>query len=553
MTIGPKKLDALRHGFGALDNDLIDELVAGRIDRRTFLRHGSLLGLSLPMLGGLATLLGASAAPTLARAAPKPGGTLRVGMIVPAAAIDPVTIADEGGLTLLIQVGEFLCVTQPDFTLKPVLAESWTHNADGSVWTFKLRSGVKFHSGATLKAEDVIASIDRLCDPKNSSNALSAFKGILSPGNTKKVDDLTVEFHLDGPYGAFPNVISSDNYNCVILPATYQTGFEQSWDGTGPWKLEKYTAKVGASFVRNPDYWGKKALADRTEFTFFTDLQPMILALQGGQIDLIAQIPVSGGQAILNDSRFTVIREKGTGHEQLHMRTDVGPFMDKRVRRALALTLNRKKLVSGLFRGLAEVGNDSPFALAYPMTDKAVPQREQNIREAKELMAAAGVPKGFKVTLTTERYIEIPDYAVLVQSFAKAIGIEITLNVESQDAYYGKAVFGQSDWLDSTMGITDYGNRGVPNVFLRAPLLSDGTWNAAHFKNPAYDALVGSYSKAADLGSQRKLATEIETLLLDETPVVFAYFYDYLVPVKKGLMGIPATANRLYLDQAYFA
>jgi peptide/nickel transport system substrate-binding protein len=554
MSDPRKKIDALRHSLGALDNDLIDELAAGRIDRRDFLRHGSLLGLSLPLLGGIATSFGAIAtAPTPARAAPKPGGTIRVALTVPAAAIDPVTIADNGGLETLIQTGEFLCVLNPDLTLKPVLAESWSHDADGGVWTFKLRPNVKFHSGGTMKAEDVIASIDRLCDPKNSSNALSAFKGILSPGNTKKIDDLTVAFHLDAPYGSFPYVVSSDNYNCVILPASYKGDFEHNWDGTGPFKLEKYTPKVGASFVRNDDYWGPKALPDRTVFTYYTDLQPQILALQGGEVDLIEEIAVSGGQALLNDPRFTIIRERGTGHEQVHMRCDTGPFTDKRVRRALALTLNRKKLVAGLFRNLAVVGNDSPFAPAYPTTDKSVPQREQDIREAKALMEAAGVPKGFKVTLTTERYIEIPDYAVLIKNFAKAIGIDITLAVESQDAYYGKAVFGQSDWLDSTLGITDYGNRGVPNVFLRAPLLSDGPWNAAHFRNPTYDGLVTSFGKTADLGGQRKLAKQIQELLLDETPIIFAYFYDYLVPVKKGLMGIPPIANRLFLDRAHFA
>lgn len=548
MTKGPASIDAIRRRLDALDNDLIDELAAGRIDRRGFLRHGSMLGLSLPMLGGIATALGALGAPASARAAAgKPGGTLRVALTVPAGAIDPVTIADNGGLNLLMQAGEFLCVTQPDLTLKPVLAESWSHNADGSVWTFKLRPGVKFQSGGTMKAEDVIASIDRLCNPKNASNALSAFKGILTPGNSKKVDDLTVEFHLEAPYGAFPYVVSSDNYNCVILPASYTGDYEHNWDGTGPFKHESYTPKVGASFVRNPDYWGPKALLDRVEFTFFNDLQPQILALQGGQVDLIEQIPVSGGQALLNDPRFNIVREKGTGHEQVHMRCDTGPFTDKRVRRALALTLNRKKLVQGLFRGLAEIGNDSPFAPAYPMTDKSVPQRDQDIAQAKQLMQAAGVGKGFHVTLTTERYIEIPDYAVLIKNFARAIDIDITLNVEAQNAYYGKAQFGQSDWLDSTLGITDYGNRGVPNVFLRAPLLSDGSWNAAHFKNPTYDKLVNQYSAAADLGAQRALAKQIQLLLLDETPIIFAYFYDYLVPTTKQVVGLPPIANRLFL------
>ena len=546
-----KSIDTLRRGLGAVENDLVDELLAGRLDRRSFLRHGSVMGLSLSTLGGLAGAVGL-VAPRRAMAQGKPGGTIRVAIATPAGAVDPVTVADDGGLTMLIQAGEFLCVTQADLTLKPVLATSWSHNDDSSVWTFKLRPGVKFISGGTLKADDVIATIDRLADPANASNALSAFKGILSKGNARKVDDLTVEFHLDAPYGAFPYVVSSDNYNCIILPASYKGDYEKNWDGTGPFKLDTFTPKVGASFVRNPDYWGDKALPDRTEFTYFDALQPRILALQGGQVDLIDQLPVIGGQALLNDPNITIIREKSTAHQQVHMRCDAGPFADKRVRRAMALTLDRQKLVAGLLRGYGEIGNDTPFATVYPSAAPTIAQRKQDLAQAKQLLEAAGVGKGFKVNLTTETYLEIPQYAVLLQNFARAVGIDIELKIESQDAYYGKAAFGQSDWLDSTMGITDYGHRGVPNVFLRAPLLGDGSWNAAHFKNADYDALVDRFGRTADVGGQRDIAAKIETLLLDETPVLFGYFFDYLVPTRKGLAGIPPIPNRLFLDRAGF-
>ncbi|MBE7190498.1 ABC transporter substrate-binding protein, partial [Jatrophihabitans endophyticus] len=187
-------------------------------------------------------------------------------------------------------------------------------------------------------------------------------------------------------------------------------------------KLDKFTPKQGASFVRFDGYWGDKALPDRTEFVFFDDLQPRVLALQGGQVDMIDQIPVAGGQALLNDPQFTIIREKSAAHEQVHMRCDTGPFADKRIRKAMALSIDRDKLVQGLFRGYAVVGNDSPFAPAFPSTDTSVPQRKQDIAQAKQLLEAAGVAKGFDVTLTTERYIEIPQYAILLQNFARPLG-----------------------------------------------------------------------------------------------------------------------------------
>jgi peptide/nickel transport system substrate-binding protein len=224
------------------------------------------------------------------------------------------------------------------------------------------------------------------------------------------------------------------------------------------------------------------------------------------------------------------------------MRNDVPKFADKRVRQAIALTLDRPALVAGLFRGLAEVGNDSPFAPVYPSTDPAVPQRKKDIPAAKALMAAAGVPNGFEATLTTERVQEIPDYAVLIQNAAAQIGVKINLKIEADSAYYGKAHPGESDWLDSEMGITDYGHRGVPNVLLNAPLVSTGAWNAAHFKNADYDKLVAQYIATTDLKTQRETAGKIQTLLLDETPVIYAYFYDYLAATASNVSGVEVTA-----------
>ncbi|SFO98994.1 peptide/nickel transport system substrate-binding protein [Mesorhizobium sp. NFR06] len=551
MSKNYRILDLIRRSRTPLENHLIDGLIDGRVSRREFVRHGSLLGLSLPLLGRIGMAAGFGAAPSLARAQGAPGATIRVGSNVPSAAIDPVTIADAGGLLVLQQVAEFLCIDGPDLVLKPALAESWKPNTDGTVWTFKLRKGVKFHSGGEMKADDVVASIDRLADPANSSNALSVFNGILQKGATKKVDDYTVEFHLDAPNGNFPYMVSSDNYNAVIIPASYKGGYEQSFDGTGPFKLEKYTAKVGASFVRNEDYWGEKALPERTEFTFFSDMQAQILALQGGQIDIINQMPVLAGVGLLNDPNVSVISLKSSAHQQLHLRCDDGPMKDPRVRRAIALSIDRDKLVAGLMKGRASPGNDSPFAPVYPSTDQSVAQRKQDVAQAKQLMEAAGAGKGFKVTLTTERYLEIPEYAQLIQNWVKEIGIELELNILDQGAYYGDAVFGKSNWLDSVMGITDYGHRGVPNVYLAAPLKSDGTWNAAHFKNKDYDQLATSYIAALDLEAQKATAGKIQKLLLEETPVVFGYFYDYLTATAKGVAGVQPTAmSQLFLEKA---
>lgn len=550
MAINYKLLDLLRRGRTPHENHLIDGLVRGAFSRREFLRHGSVLGLSATYLGGVAGALGYGLTPSLARAG-TPGGTIRYGQIVPASVINPVTIADGGGITIMSQFGEWLVLSGNDLTAQPMLAESWAPNDDGTVWTFKLRQNVKFHNGKAMTADDVVATFDRLSDPEMGSNALSVFTGLLSKGGTRKIDDHTVEFHLEVPNGSFPYAVSSDNYNSIIIPAEFPEDYEASMIGTGPFKLEAYTPRLGASFVRNPDYWGTPVLPDRVEVQFFDDYQPQILALQGGQIDVIQQIPLLQAIGLLNDPSASVMSVPSASHTQLHMRTDMDPFKDKRVRQAIAMTLDRPKIIAGLFRGKAQLGNDSPFMPAFPSTDPSVPQRQQDLAKAKELMEAAGVGAGFQTTLTTERYLEIPDYAVLIQNAVKEIGIDLQLNIMDQGAYYGDAVPGSSPWLDSTMGITDYGHRGVPNVLLQAPLMSTGSWNSAHFNNPQYDSLVTSFIGTLDLEAQRSIAGQIQTLLLDETPVIFSYFFDTLAVTRAGMTGVTALPmGQLLLGQA---
>jgi peptide/nickel transport system substrate-binding protein len=542
-----------RGRLGETENALIDELLARRIDRRMFLQHGTRLGVGLALLEGVAAAAGfglvSSRADSQDISQGIQGGTVRAGVAMPHGAIDPLTVNDSGSYQLIFQVAEFLCITQPDLTLKPVLAESWSHNADGSVWTFRLRRGVRFHDGREMTARDVVATFDRLSDPGGASNALSVFKGLLSKGGTRRIDDHTVAFHLDTPSGNFPYAVSIDNYNAAILPADHAGDYEKHFQGTGPFRVESYRPREGAAFVRNPDYWGPKSVPDRIEFKFYADAQPRLIALLAGDVDVLDAIPVVQTAAIQRNPDIRIVRVRSANHRQLHMRCDRPPFADRRVRQALALSLDRGKLLDGLCRGMGAMGNDSPFSPAYPSTDPSVPQRGQDLATARQLMQAAGFSGGFDITLTTERYADISEYAQLVQNFARPLGIRMGLKLETQSLYYGKSVPGQSDWLDSPLGITDYAHRGVPNTLLENSLLSRASWNAAHFSNAAYDALVPRYVKALDLQSQRSAAGEIQRLLLEETPLIISYFPDLLVPMRKSFTGLPPIAAGLLLDR----
>jgi len=560
--IDNKRLGQLREGQGEIANHIIDEFAAGRLSRRDFVRRGTVVGISVPLLGSILAACGSSGSSSSpsggsSSAAGAPGAVIKAGIVTPTGAINPVTVADQGGLDMLGQTGEYLCLSTQTLTLKPVLATSWTPNSKADVWTFKIRQNVKFHNGQALTADDVVYTYQLHTNPKGEANALSAFGGVLTPAGVKKVDDFTVEFHLSAPNGNFPYLTSSDNYNMIILPKGYDPAkWQSTFLGTGPFKFGSYTPKSGATFTRNESYWGKKALPSSTQFTFYDTQNPMILGLTGGTIDVVGQFAVAGAQELLTGS-YNIIKLKSSAHRQLSMRNDKAPFTDARVRQAIALTLDRPAIVKALFQGFADVGNDSPFAPVYPSTNTSVAQRTKDIAKAKSLLAAAGHGSGFSTQLVTENFVEIPQYAQIVAQSAKEIGVNIGLKVESSSQYYGKATFGNSDWLDATMSLVDYGHRGVPNVFLTSPLetynakTGTGTWNAAHFANAQYDKLVAQYIAASDLGTQKTLAGQIETLLLAQTPIIFGYFYNYLTATTKGVTGVyPTAVGHLFLYDA---
>jgi peptide/nickel transport system substrate-binding protein len=544
MDAKQHRVDEFRKTSSAIENNLIDALTAGRISRREFVRRGTVLGLSLSSLSFIAAACGGDddeAATGTTEGTAKPGGALRTGIIAPAIELNPLVVYDEGGLAVLGQSGEYLAWSNDQLELEPRLAESWTPNEDGSIWTFKIRQGVTFHDGTPLTARDVAYTLNLNADPKNEGNALSAFgdPGGLSAGGAEAPDDATVVVTLNGPNGSFPYLVSSDNYNVIILPDEFDPAtWEKSFMGTGPWVLDRFTAQQGVTYTKNPNYWDtqRQPLADTSELRFYAEDQARILAIQGGEVDILSQFQiVAGGEALLNDPNIAVTEVKAAQHRQIHMRTDQEPFQDKRVRQAMALLLDRPTIIEGFFQGKADLGNDNPFAPVYPYTDTSVPQREVNVEQAKQLLTDAGKSGGFKVELSTWDNYEIPQLAQLLQGAAEEVGITITLNITDAGTYYSDF------WLDSPLGITDYGHRGVPTVYLTAALGSKGTWNAAHFNDKTLDGYIVDFVSALDVDAQKAAAKTLEEYLLEETPVIFPYFYDHLSAERSNVTGIEPT------------
>jgi peptide/nickel transport system substrate-binding protein len=568
-------LDQAASTVGPLEHQLIDAYASGAVSRRTFLVRGSVLGLSAAFMGSIIAACGSdsegastggTAAPagstatgdtTAATEAPaagaiKKGGTLKVASQKPGSPLDPVAMDNLGAYTPVTIAFEYLCGKGEGAALAPMLAESWSPNDDGSVWTFKLRSGVTWHDGSPFTSADVVATLDRLA-PGN----LVAY---IVPGASKAVDDLTVEVTLNAPDGQFPYQVSLWNPQSVITPAAFESGttLDGSPNGTGPFKLDKYDVATGCTFVRNDSWWGGTPYLDAVELVFSDDIDTQITGVLGGQADAIVLFAVVGGDALLNSDEVVVESIKGASHRQLWMNTREGNFTDVRVRQAVALGINRQELLDVILQGKGTMGNDHPIAPTYEFFDASQPQRERDVEKAKQLLKDAG-KEGLAVTLYAPELVEIPQLAELIQTQLKDIGMDVTLAVESTDTFYDRwcKVYDSENEPKGCdggeeFGIVDYGNRGTPDVYL-VKAYATGEWNSAHYVSEPFRTAVSAYQAALTVEDRKAPISDIQKIANEDVPYVIPYFYDSLFAYKKGVSGIVASGlGHFYLGAAGF-
>ena len=508
--------------------------------------------MSVPLLGFIASACGVSredlervdAAQT---GTPQKGGTIRAGTLQPSGALDPVTVADQGGLGVLGQSGEYLIWSDKELKPQPRLAESWEPLEDGQKWRFKLRQGVTFHDGQPLRAADVAATFNRLADPDAGSNALSVFSGVLSKGNAKAVDDSTVEFQLDAKNGNFPYLVSSDNYNAIVLPESYEGDWEKTFIGTGPWKLEQFRPGQGVSYVRNPDYWdkGRIAVSDKSEVRFYTNEQSLVFGLQGNEVDMLVQFSVAGGKALLTDPDVRTIELKASAHRQVHLRKTWS-------RSRTSACARRWACSSTAARSSTACSTRSPTRATTARSPRSSPRPPRSTAarpgRAQGEGAAGRRRQGGRVQGPAQRLERLRDARPRA---ADPAGRAPGRHHHRSQHHRRRHLLRRRHVRELALARLADGDHGVraPRRAERAAgraLLSKGTWNGAHFKNPQYDELVKDYMAAVDLDDQRRYAKQIQELLLDETPILFTYFYYYLTGAKSDVADVDVTAMGHY-------
>ena len=464
-----------------------------------------------------------------------------------------------GSLFILSMVGEWLTWQLPDGSLEPRIAESWTASEDAKSWTFKIREGVMFNDGTPLTVDDIVYTYTAIFDEditKGVSRSKGNYDNILDAAGVVKVDETTIQFNLLQPNGNFPYFVSSACYGmCIIKKDAFGgAGWESTMIAAGPWKMVSHVNTENTVYALNEFYWDKdfKPEFDSVELIQFVSASTALPQLQTGEIDYIGALEAADAVALDKDKFSVETLPAGAGFAHVHMRTNFGPFQDKRIRQAAALTIDRPGYVEGVLMGIGgRVGNDSVMD-PYNTADTSVPQREKDIEKAKALMAEAGVPNGFKVDLSTWARDDINKYANLIKTSFAEIGIEVNLQIDGSDG--GSAVyytydpypskpgpvnqFDNHSWLASNLGIVDWAGRGVPDQYLMREWRSTGDWSGAMLDSRVMDAAIDEYLTALTPAAKKKASKKIQEASLDETPYILAYTSNLISAGRKNLTGM---------------
>ncbi len=454
--------------------------VLDAITRRSLIKYAGSGALALGFSDVLAACGSTSSGPATG-SSPKRGGSLQVGSTGGGTgdtleAQTAVTNAD------IIRAGalyESLVELDPlTGANRNVLAESIEPNRDASEWTIRIRPGVKWHDGTSFAAADVLYSLNRI--QKNKFPGAVSF-GPINLAAAKIMDQRTLRIPFDHPFVVFADGLSQVTGNRMV-PRGYNP---KKPIGTGPFKFKSIAPGDRSVFVRFDDYWQSgRPYLDSLVIIDFADETAQVNALQSGQVQLIDQLSASSVNTV-KAAGGKVVVSKTDAFIPFYMRVDTAPFNDVRVRQAMRLVADRNAFNQQLFGGLGKVGNDV-FGVIDPAYQGLLPQRGQDIEQAKSLLKAAG-RSDLRVSLNSANVgVGAQSAASVLATQAQAAGIAINIVTQDATTYYansyGKVPFGLSFWNTES-----YLLNAQQAVAKSAP------YNEIHQSNPHWQSL---YTKA---------------------------------------------------------
>ncbi len=415
--------------------------------------------------------------------------------------------------------------------LQPRLALSWEIKPDDpTVWVFKLREGVTFHDGAAFTAEDVVFSLDRARSEKSNMRQLH-----VDVDSVTAVDDLTVEVKMKGPSPLYVNNLTNtfimdktwSEANNVVEVQDYAAGEDnyavRNTNGTGPYKLTSREVDVRSVMAINDDHWAEEKPAV-TEIIYLpiSDAATRVAALLSGEVDIVQDVPVQDIERLTSTDGIKV--ETGPenrviyfgyrfGDEPLKSSnvTDGNPFNNPLVREAMELAVDRDAIKQVVMRGQSVptgvanppfVAGWTPELDAYPAVD---------IDRAKALLAEAGYPDGFTVTLDTpnNRYVNDEAISQAVVGMLGRIGIQVTLASRPVAQHSPLVTANETDFYMLGWGVPTFDSAYVFNDLVHTKDGSYGAYNGGLYSNPELDEKIRSLGTETDLAKRDATVAEI--------------------------------------------
>lgn len=452
------------------------------------------------------------------------GGTLRIAWLTPAQ-LDPRSVSGMSEIAIMNALYDYLFETDAASNLVPCLASSWQRSEDGLRYTLQLVEHARFHDGALLTANDVVWSIQWQLDAAGTiADVLAGIESVAAAG------DHTVIFDIKVPDPDF--LYRLTEYKIVILKAGAEKP-GQVFNGSGPFMMEELLPGDRAVMKANQHYWRGSPGIERLEFLFFDDQQAAIAAVQGGVADGILRLDNFSFLNFTGDYRFNTIDIPTNAHHLARIRADRPPGNDVRVRKAFKLATDREAIWQRVQLGFGAPGKDSPIGPSfaqYFLADAQLPPRDP--AAAAALLAEAGYPNGLDMNLHVPNSGAMPDLAQTLAAQWEEAGIRVTIQLEEENNYWVQK------WLDVDLGITFWGDRVAPQIYLDLAYRSDATWNESHWSDERLDALIDFTRSALDQEARAAAFKEIQQIFLDEGPIIVPYFYAQFMVMASHVSGV---------------
>mgnify|MGYP000709864845 FL=1 len=472
-------------------------------------------------LGAAALILPASM--RAAKAEPKKGGILRIGMGHGSTSdsLDPGSWDNAYSQVFATSRHNYLTEIDADGALQPEIAESWEASADAATWTFKIRQGVTFHSGKDVGAEDVVASINFHRGEDSTSAAKPIVDGIT---DIKATDSHTVVVTLDAGNADFPFIMS--DYHIAIMPAVDGSIDPTSTDGCGAYVVDNFEAGVEARMTRNPNYWKTdRAHFDGIELLPIVDGAARQNALISGQVDVIDRVDLNTVHLLKRSSKINVLSVTGSQHYVFPMDSRAAPFSDNNVRMAMKHAVDREELVEKILNGYGSVGNDHPISTANRFhAGDAIEQRTYDADKAKWYLKQAGLTSiDLDLSVSDAAFGGAVDAGVLMSEKSAAAGINLKVTREPSDGYWSNV------WMQKPFVASYWGGRPTEDWMFSTAYKSGVNWNESFWSNARFDELLASARSELDNDKRREMYVEMQGLVRDEGSTLIPMFASYVM------------------------